>query len=308
MTLDAEVQKWLQQQAAAGAPAWETLSAEEARRQMQASIATLGPMEPVARVADLTVEGPLGEIPLRVYDPLGSGALPVIVFFHGGGWVVGGIDSHEGYCRQLAVSAQMTVVSVDYRLAPEHRYPAAAEDAYAATKWIAEHGDAVGADTSRLVVAGDSAGGNLAAVVALMARDRGGPPIKLQLLIYPIVDHNFDTDSYLRNMVGYHLTRDTMMWFWDQYVPEPTQRDEPYASPLRAADLAGLPPALVVTAEYDPLLDEGEAYARRLEAAGTQVQLKRYAGAIHGFVRRTNLWAHARQSVSDVAAMLRASV
>lgn len=308
MTLDPEVQLWLQQQGAAGQPAWDKITVEEARRQMDASTALLGPVQPVERVADMQASGPAGPIPVRLYDPTGTPGRPIIVFFHGGGWVVGGIATHDHYCRELANASQMMVVSVDYRLAPEHRYPAAAEDAYVATKWVAENAEQLGGDPQRIAVAGDSAGGNLAAVVALMARDRGGPKLSAQLLIYPITDHNFDTDSYLRNMSGYHLTRDAMIWFWDHYAPEPSQRDEPYASPLRATNLEGLPPAIVLTAEYDPLLDEGEAYARRLESAGVPVHLKRYAGSIHGFIRRTHLWAHARQSVADAAAALKTAM
>lgn len=308
MTLDPDVQKWLQQVEAAGEPALDAMSVEDAREYMRKSSAQLGRLESVARVEDLVATGPAGEIPLRLYDPIGTGPLPLIVYFHGGGWVLGGIDTHDGYCRALANASQMMVVSVDYRLAPEHPYPAAAEDAYAATRWLAEQAGTLGGDPDRIAVAGDSAGGNLAAVTCLMARDREGPPIRMQVLIYPIVDHDFDTDSYLRNMIGYHLTRDAMIWFWDLYAPENTQRNQSYASPLRAVELEGLPPALVVTAEYDPLLDEGEAYARRLETAGVKVQLKRYPGTIHGFARRINGWAHAREALDDVARALRAAM
>ncbi len=308
MTLDPDVQKWLQQVATEGAPTLDSLTVEEAREYMRTSSAQLGRLESVARVEDLVAPGPAGEIPLRLYDPVGSGPLPMIVYFHGGGWVIGGIDTHEGYCRALANAAQMIVVSVDYRLAPEHPYPAAAEDSYAATAWLAAQAESLGGDASRMAVAGDSAGGNLAAVVALMARDREGPELKMQVLIYPIVDHDFDTDSYLRNMSGYHLTRDAMMWFWDNYAPENSQRVEPYASPLRAVDLSNLPAALVMTAEYDPLADEGIAYARRLQAAGVAVQLKEYPGTIHGFTRRINGWQHAREALADVAKALQAAL
>jgi acetyl esterase len=305
MVLDPEVQKWLQALASSGVATLETMSIEEAREAMRASSDLLGPGEPVARVEDRMIAGAEGNIPIRIYDPVGTGSVPAVIMFHGGGWVVGSIETHDAYCRDLANAAQLMVVSVDYRLAPEHRYPAAAEDAYAATKWIAEHGGEIGADGSRLATIGDSAGGNLATVVALMARDRDGPALKLQVLLYPIVDDNFDTDSYLRNMEGYHLTRDTMIWFWDQYAPEKSQRDQPYASPLQASNLADLPPALIVVAEYDPLLDEGEAYAKRLQGAGNSVQLLRYAGTIHGFARRTKIWPHARECLAEVAKCLR---
>ena len=308
MTLDPEVQKWLQQVAAAGEPGLDSMTVEEAREYMRASSAQLGRLESVARVEDLVATGPAGEIPLRLYDPVGAGPLPMIVYFHGGGWVLGGIDTHDGYCRALANATQMMVVSVDYRLAPEHPYPAAAEDAYAATAWLAEHAESLGADPERMAVAGDSAGGNLAAVAALMARDREMPVLRMQVLIYPIVDHDFDTDSYLRNMSGFHLTRDAMIWFWDLYAPENAQRDQPFASPLRAKDLAKLPAAMVMTAEYDPLVDEGEAYARRLESAGVKVQLKHYPGTIHGFARRLNGWAHAREAMDDLAMALKGAM
>jgi acetyl esterase len=308
MTLDPDVQKWLQQVEASGETALDAMSVEDAREYMRTSSAQLGRLESVPRVEDLVATGPAGDIPLRLYDPIGTGPLPIVVYFHGGGWVLGGIDTHDGYCRALANASGMMVVSVDYRLAPEHPYPAAAEDAYAATAWLAEHAASLGGDSERIAVAGDSAGGNLAAVTCLMARDREGPALRMQVLIYPIVDHDFDTDSYLRNMIGFHLTRDAMIWFWDLYSPEISQRDQPYASPLRAVDLTGLPPAMVMTAEYDPLVDEGEAYAQRLEAAGVKVQLKRYPGTIHGFARRINGWAHAREALEDVAKALQTAM
>ena len=199
----------------------------------------------------------------------------------------------------------MAVVSVDYRLAPEHPFPAAADDALAATAWIAEHGGRWHLDTTRLAVCGDSAGGNLSAVVALDARDRGGPSLRAQVLIYPVCDANFETPSYVACAEDYYLTRQAMRWFWDQYVPRVEERSSPRASPLQAVDLGGLPPALVITAEYDPLCDEGEAYARRLQEAGVRAKASRYAGMIHGFTRRTRMFVQARQSVDEIASFLR---
>jgi acetyl esterase len=214
-------------------------------------------------------------------------ALPLVAFFHGGGWVLCGLDSHDEACRQLANGTGAIVMSVDYRLAPEHRFPTAAEDAYAATRWLADHGADLGGDPARLAVAGDSAGGNLAASVALMARDRGGPALVFQLLVYPVLDHSFDTGSYKENATGYFLTVDAMRWFWAQYLGPHGDGSDPYVSPLRAADLSGLPPAHVVTAEFDPLRDEGEAYAARLSAAGVPTEARRYDGAFHGFFSMT---------------------
>jgi acetyl esterase/lipase len=223
------------------------------------------------------------------------------VYFHGGGWVVGDLDTHEAICRTLANPASCVVASVDYRCAPECRYPTAAEDAYAATCWIAEHAGELGVDARRLALCGDSAGGNLAAVVPLMARDRGGPRVALQVLVYPVTDCDLDTPSYRENATGYILTREGMRWYWEQYAPGLAERREPYASPLRASSLAALPPALVVTAEYDPLRDDGELYARRLAEAGVPVALSRYAGLVHSFFRLTNVLDAARAAVREVA-------
>ncbi|MDE2967696.1 MAG: alpha/beta hydrolase [Chloroflexota bacterium] len=239
-----------------------------------------GAPEP-ARVENRTVPGPAGDIPVRVYASEGDN-LPVVMYYHGGGWVLGDIESHDGTCKQLlAELGQAVVVSVDYRLAPEHKYPAAADDCYAAAAWVAENGAEIGADGSRLAVCGDSAGGNLSAVVSQMARDRGGPAIAAQVLHVPVTDHNYDYPSYSENAEGYLLTRASMVWFWDHYLPSDASGKEAYASPLQAADLSGLPPALVQTAEYDPLRDEGEAYAAKLEAAGSEVTMHRYDGVVH---------------------------
>lgn len=263
------------------------------------------PAEPVAAVAERRVPGPDGELAVRVYTPEREGPHPGIVFFHGGGWVIGNLDTHDGTARKLANAAGCTVVSVDYRLAPESRFPAAAEDCYAATGWVAEHRDDLGIAAGPLAVAGDSAGGNLATVVALMARDRDGPQLGFQLLIYPVVDCDFDRPSYRDNAEGYMLTRDVMQWFWDQYVPDPTERRNPYANPLAAASLADLPPALVLTAEYDPLRDEGEAYAERLKSEGVRVDCTRYDGVIHGFFSFADLVDKGKQAIAQAGAAVR---
>ena len=239
---------------------------------------------PMARIENFTIAGPAAPIPVRAYWPVSTPEpLPTVAFFHGGGFVICDLDTHDDMCRAIAGETGALVVSVDYGLAPEHRYPAAAEDAYAATKWIAEHAGSLGGDADRLVVAGDSAGGNLAAVVALMARDRGGPGIAFQLLIYPVIDAAQDTPSYEENSDGYFLTAAYMRWFWEQYLGPGGDSDDGYASVLRHPDLAGLPPTLMITAEYDPLRDEGEAYADALEAAGVPVTTYRAPGMFHGF-------------------------
>jgi acetyl esterase len=226
------------------------------------------------------------------------------VFFHGGGWVIGDLETHDRLARRIARDAGCLVVAVHYRRAPEHRYPAAADDAYAATAWVAEHAAELGADPARLAVVGDSAGGNLAAVVAQMARDRGGPPIAFQLLVYPVIDHSFETDSYRDNAEGWMLTAKHMRWYWDQYLGPDGDGTDPYASPLRG-DLAGLPPAHVVTAEYDPLRDEGDAYADALRAAGVDVTLQCADGMWHGFLSVAELLADADPPTRETIAALR---
>ena len=284
------------------------LDAATLREEMRAQSAlSPGPPEPVANVEDRMIPGPDGEIPVRVYTPEGSGPFPVLVFFHGGGFVICDLETHDGTCRSLANVPSCLVVSVDYRLAPEHRFPAAPEDCYAATCWAAEHAAAHGGDASRLAVAGDSAGGNLAAVVSLMARDRSGPPLCFQLLIYPVTNGAFDTESYRENAEGYLLTTDMMKWFWTQYLADPALAGEPYASPLRADDLAGLPPALCLTAGYDPLRDEGEAYAARLREAGVPVEQRRYDGMFHGFFAMTAFLDTARDALAHAGGALRKS-
>lgn len=239
---------------------------------------------PVAKIENRGIPGPAGELPVRIYTPDGAGPFPLLMFFHGGGFVVCDLDSHDALARSLCGGAGAVVVSVDYRLAPEAKFPAAPEDCHAATRWAVDNAASIGADGARVAVAGDSAGGNLAAVVAQLAKQRGGPALAHQLLIYPVTAHDFTTPSYEENAEGYFLTRDMMQWFWHHYLERAEDGQDPLAAPLRAKDLSGLPPATVVTAEYDPLRDEGEAYARRLDEAGVPMQAVRYDGVIHGFV------------------------
>jgi acetyl esterase len=283
MALDPQAKAVLDQMEKAGGPPINELSVAEARDASAALAAMQGSPEPVAGVQDRRLQGPGGDIPIRIYTPAGEGPLPVLLYFHGGGWVLGDIESSDPLCRTLANATGCIVVSVDYRLAPEHPFPAAADDAYYATQWVAANAGGFGGDPSRIAVSGDSAGGNLAAVVCLIARDRGEPAITFQLLIYPATDAACDTSSYSENSEDYFLTKDAMQWFWNHYVQNDADRSHPHASPLRAGNLSYLPEALVITAEFDPLRDEGERYGERMRAAGTPVQIIRYDGMIHGF-------------------------
>jgi acetyl esterase len=284
----------------------ETLSPEQARRASDERRAHSPVVpEPIAEVVDRSIDGPVGPLAVRVYRPDSSAALPVLVFFHGGGWVLCDLDSHDPICRKLANEIGCVVVSVDYRRAPESRYPAAVQDAYAATAWVAGHADELGVDADRLMVMGDSSGGNLAAAVALLARDRGGPRIAGQVLVYPVTDHRFDTGSHRDFGTDHYLTTAAMRWYWDHYAPEPIDREQPYLSPLCATDLSGLPPALIVSAECDPLRDEGVAYARRLRDAGTEVEQVTYKGMFHGFFTMTATLDGTHRAVSDVVRALR---
>ena len=258
---------------------------------------------PVDRVQDRTIPSVDGDIPVRIYRP-GHAPTGVLVYFHGGGWVIGGLDGHDETCRRLCAQSGMAVVAVDYRLAPETRYPGAVMDCWNATAWVAEHAGELGVGPGRLAVGGDSAGGNLAAATAQMARDKGGPEIAFQLLIYPVTDDDFDRASYLDNAEGYLLSRKAMRWFWDHYAPKAEQRSEPYAAPLKG-NLAGLPPALVQVAEFDPLRDEGVAYAEALKAAGVDVWLTRYDGMIHGFFGLHEAVGAAGQAMDEACAALR---
>jgi acetyl esterase len=282
MPVDPQIQALLDM--GTGVPATNTLSVAAARTQYEARIGLMAPAAHIATVTERTVQGPGGDLKLRIYRPVGEGPFPLLVFFHGSGFVLCSLDTHDGMCRNLCAGAGCVVVSVDYRLAPEHKFPAGLDDCVFATSWVSEHAAELEGDAGRVVVGGDSAGGNLAAAAALRIRDEGGPALLGQLLIYPVTDYYTPgTPSYRENADGYGLTRDTMVWFWDHYLSDPAEAAEPYASPLRARDLSGLPAALVVTAEYDPLCDEGEYYAAKLRAAGTAATTSRWDGMNHGF-------------------------
>ena len=292
---------------ARGVPPIHTLSPADARATYRdRRNVTQPPPAEVAEVRELIADGPHGAIPLRCYRPLGADdeALPVLVYFHGGGWVIGDLDTHDSLCRALANASGCAVVAVDYRMGPEHRFPAAVDDALAATRWVHTHAAELRLDPARLAVGGDSAGGNLAAVVAIAARDAGDLPVAFQLLIYPATDMRRVHPSHTANGDGYLLTRDTMAYFHDHYIDDPKHDIDWRASPLLHADLAGLPPALVVTAGYDPLRDEGLAYAGALTAAGNRASQVCFERQIHGFITMGKVLDEANTAVALCAAEL----
>ncbi len=285
-----------------------TLPVEEARQLREVVYSELwGEREAVADVSDQFIPGPAGPIQVRVYRPVASSPLPVLVYFHGGGWVTCSIDSYDGLCRALANGVNCIVVSVNYRLAPEHKFPAATEDAYAATAWVARHAQELGGDPTRIAIGGDSCGGNLTAVVALMAREHTSPPLVFQMLLYPCTDYEFERPSCLENAKGYYLTLDAMRWFWMHYLKSSADAAHPHASPLRARDLSNLPPALVITAEFDPLRDQGEAYAMRLLEANVPVTYRCYDGMFHCFLSFAKELEQTQAGLREVIEALRSA-
>ena len=305
MPLDPQAQQVLDQLAALGLPPNHTVSPEQAR--INGMSRPMAPGPEVAKVEDRTIPGTGPNIPVRIYTPEGTGPFPALAWYHGGGWVVGNLETADGTARHLAVETGCVVVSVDYRLAPEAKFPAAADDCYAATQWISQNGASINVDPSKLAAGGDSAGGNLAAAVSLMTRDRGGPALAHQLLVYPVTARDFSTGSYRQNAEGYSLTLDAMKWYWDQYMRSDADASNPYAAPAVAKDLSGLPPALVITAEFDPLRDEGEAYAQRLQAAGVSATCTRYDGMIHGFFGMSAVVDKGKQAIAEAATALKQS-
>jgi acetyl esterase len=281
---------------------------EQARAENLAGVPVVcGPPPPMARVEDMAIPGPAGEIPARLYVALGAPRppQPLLVYYHGGGWVIGDLETHDGLCRFLAEHSGCRVLSIDYRLAPEHPFPAAVEDAAAAFAWAAAHAAELGADPARVAVVGDSAGGNLSAGVCLQARNAGGAQPAMQLLLYPATDVVGEQASRNTFAEGFLLTRNDMQWFEDHYLPEGCEADDPRASMMRARDVSGLPPAYVATAGFDPLRDEGEIYAARMRGAGVRVVLQRHPGLIHGFANLTAICPSARAAMFEVAGALR---
>lgn len=305
--LHPEVRALLEMMDAQDAPPLEALDPVVARSARLEGMKMLGgEPEALDRVEDLSIPGPGGDIPLRIYGSEQGGLRPALVYFHGGGFVFGNLDTHDAVCRAIAKESGATVVSVDYRLAPEHKFPAAVEDSYAATVWVAANAERLGIDVNRIAVGGDSAGGNLAIVVAMRCRDAGGPALSAQVLIYPVTDSSsLDTASHRELAEGYFLTRAAMDWFTNHYLASPDQKRHPEVSPLLAPNVSGLPPALVITAEFDPLRDEGEAYAKRLHDAGVPVTISRYPGMIHGFVSMRGVLSGGRQAIKEAAEFTR---
>lgn len=300
MAIDPIAQAWLDAQVAAGIPVTHLSTPEVVRASRKP-----GPAGPdVHRVDDMEVAGPQGPIPVRIYWPSAGTNLPILVWYHGGGWVLGTLDLADSTARRLCSLGQCIVISVDYRLAPEHPYPAGLNDAYAAVVWAYQNAKRFGGDASRIAVGGDSAGGTLATVVARFVRDRAGFPLAFQVLVYPATDAAMDTPSYQANTT-FGLTPDSMAWFWSLYLPAGADRTDPAISPLRSKDLSGLPPAYVVTAECDPLRDEGNAYAAALRAAGVEVHTECFAGQIHTFFVNAHYFPEGMRAVETAAAHLR---
>jgi acetyl esterase len=309
MPLDPQAQTLLDQLALLESPNLEDLSPPDARNAFR-GFGTMLPAVEAARTADYDVPVEGGSITARAHWPLGDDGrepLPVLVWFHGGGWTVGDLATSDSTAAEVANSAGCVVVNVDYRLAPEHAFPGPLRDCYAAVEWVVDHAGELAVDQNRLAVGGDSAGGNLAASVCLLARDQGGPEIRFQLLVYPVTDGRMSYPSFRENGEGYFLTADVMRWFWANYIGDQDPED-PLASPLYAKDLADLPPALVITAEYDPLRDEGEAYGERLRQAGVLANTTRYDGQIHGFFALSQLFDAGRKAVDEAARALRAAL
>lgn len=304
MPLINEYRALLAQLAEADAPPLTEMPLEAARAMFRVAQPTR-PDIVVGNVSEHEIEGRNGSIPIRVYTPDDTGPYPITMMFHGGGWVIGDLETVDAQSRQVCKQVGCVVVAVDYRLAPEHRFPAAAEDCYDATLWTYENASKLDADPTKLAVAGDSAGGNLAAVVAQMARDKDGPPLVFQLLVYPVTNgHVFKTESYRDNADGYMLTSESMHWFWNHYA-DSGDRQNPYASPLCANDFSNLPPAFVQVAEFDPLRDEGLQYGDALKASGVDVKSHCYNGFIHGFFSQFDTVPPTRQAMDDACAALR---
>ncbi|WP_448005555.1 alpha/beta hydrolase [Agromyces bauzanensis] len=309
MPIDPQAAAFIAAANESGAQPVETLSITQARLSGMTYLDLQGAPEQVARVEHRFIPGPTADLPVRIYYPeAGEGPFPAIVWYHGSGWVICNIEVNDVPARAIANRSGCVVIAVNYQKAPEHPFPVPLDDCFATLQWTTENAGRLGIDPDRIAVGGDSAGGNLAAAVALRANAEGGPAIAFQVLIYPVTNYAFDTESYEANAEGYLLQRESMRFFWDQYLESPSDGANPYASPLRAESLAGLPPAFVATAEFDPLLDEGEAYAARLADAGVGVRLTRYEGMVHGFFLMNGVLDTAETLFDDAGSALRGAM
>jgi len=311
MALDPLMKAFLDQMALQPVPKMWELPAPDARAAFAALMQLAGPKDvPVGKVVNLKAQGPRGEIPLRSYTPVASGGepLPTLVFYHGGGFVIGDLDTHDGLCRMFANEAAVRVIAVDYRLAPEHKFPAAVEDAYAALEWIEANASELGVDANRLAVGGDSAGGGLSAVVAQMAKEKAGPKLAYQMLLFPVTQVGGDTRSMRDRAAGFFLEKATLDWFFNHYLDRNADRADTRMSPLLAKDLSGLPPAYVMVAGFDPLHDEGVAYAEKLRAAGVSVTVADYPDLVHDFIYLQAVLPQAGEAVRAASAALRGAL
>jgi len=313
MPLDPLVKAFLDQMKAVPGPKMSEAGAEIARATFNALMQMVGPRDvPVGKTENRAVPGAAGEIPIRVYSPVAAGSepMPALIYYHGGGFVIGSIESHDGLCRMLANEGGFRVVSVDYRLAPEHKYPAAFDDAFAALVWVQANAAEIGVDANRIAVGGDSAGGALAAEVAQAAKAKGGLPVAAQMLLFPVVQVGDETNSLREFAIGYFLEKETLDWFYSSYLPPGADRNDPKISPLRAKDLSGLPPAFIMLGGFDPLHDEGMQYADKLRAAGVRVQVADYSDMVHCFIYLQAVLPQAHEALTAaakaVAALLKA--
>ena len=302
MPLHPQAQAFIDELIRSDAPGWSEMTPQEGRETFAGLLPMFGDAEPIHEVQDHLVAG---AIPVRVYRNVRGATVPAAVYFHGGGWVLGDRNTHDALCRRLAKQSGFTVFAVDYRRAPEHKFPLPLDDCYVATQSIWENADEFHIDPNRIAVVGDSAGGNLAVGVSLKARDQGQSFVSFQLLIYPVLQKNFETTSYNEFAEGHGLTKESMIWFWRQYLAKDDDGDNPYAAPLNATDLRGLPATHVITAEYDVLRDEGEAFAARLAAANVPTTSRRYDGMIHGFTHMSGVFDVGKQSIDDIAKILK---
>jgi acetyl esterase len=308
MPLDPLVKAFLDQMTAVPGPKMWELPPAEARQTFVALMQLVGPKDvPIGKVVNQMVAGPAGEVPIRIYSPVaaGSDALPVLVYYHGGGWVIGDLDTHDGLCRMFANEAGCRVVSVGYRLAPEHKYPAAVDDSFAALKWVETNASKIGVDANRIAVGGDSAGGALAAVMTQMAKGEGAPSLAMQILLFPVTQIGAETSSLHEFAVGYFLERQGLEWFYASYLSPTSDKSDPKISPLKAKDFSGLPPAYVVLGGFDPLHDEGQQYADKLRAAGVTVTVNDYTDMVHCFFYLQSVLPQAREMIAAASKALR---